>query len=275
MADGNLLKGSGPEVYVMQSGLRRHVTSPAVMDSCQYDWDAVQFVPDWLLATISTAGALYGPPCPHVVPPHGVLIQGTGPQVYLMQLGLKRHIPNPVTLEARGLLWGNINLIPNSALNTISTGQPLLDALADGNLLMAGGPEVYAMEDGAKRLIDGAGAMNDCNYGTDAVQVITNSLLASIPGGASLSGPPCPHLLPPDGALVKGTAPAVYVMENGLKRHVADPNAFHGCGYQWGNINLIPDSSLTGIPTGSVLTDPPCPESHTRVIRKEGAGHEG
>jgi hypothetical protein len=170
-----------------------------------------------------------------------------------MQGGLKRHIPNPVTFEASGLLWGNVNVIADSALNSIPTGDALLDALADGNLLRGTGPEVYVMQGAAKRHVTSPTVLSDCAYGWDAVRVIPNVSLNAIATGTPLSGPPCPHVLPPDGSLVKGSGPEVYVMEGGVKRHVPNPATFAGMGFLWGNVNLLPDSVLSAIPSGVSL----------------------
>jgi len=253
LANGNLLRGSGPEVYVMEGGAKRHVINPTVLADCGYGWDAVRIIPDASLNAIPTGSALSGPPCPLFVPPSGAIVRAGGPEIYVMRVGLKRHIPNPATFEASGLLWGNVNFIADSALNTIPTGDALLDALADGNLLRGTGPEVYAMEGGARRHIMNPTVLSGCGYGWDAVRVIPNVFLNAIPAGAPLSGPPCPHVLPPDGVLVRGSGPEVYVMEGGLKRHVPDLATFAGMGFLWGNVNLLPDSVLSAIPSGESL----------------------
>lgn len=189
----------------------------------------------------------------------GALLRGSAPAVYLMQRGLRRHVPNPISLEAYGLQWGNINRIADSSLEGIPEGDALLDVLADGNLLRGSSPEVYVMEGGLKRRLTSSDAVINCSYGWDAVYVVPDSLLESIASGDTLSGPPCPHLSPPDGALIKGSGTPVYSMEGGLKRHVVGLEVFSSCGYHWGNVNFIPDSSLDGIPAGDDLTGEPCP----------------
>jgi hypothetical protein len=176
-----------------------------------------------------------------------------------MRRGLKRHIPNPLTFRVEGFRWGNVNRIADSSLAAISTGDPLLSALADGNLLKGSGPEVYVMEGGVKRHVTSPAVMSACGYGWDAVRDIPDGLLNTIPEGASLSGPPCPHLSPPNAALVRGTGAAIYVMQEGLKRHIVNPGVFSACGYRWGNVNRIADSSLAGIPTGDDVAGEPCP----------------
>ena len=55
----------------------------------------------------------------------GSLVKGSGPEVYVMEGGLKRHIPDLATFAAMGFLWGNLNNIPDSVLDSIPTGEPL------------------------------------------------------------------------------------------------------------------------------------------------------
>ena len=152
--------------------------------------------------------------------PDGTLLRGSTGTVYVIQGGLKRGIPNATTLEALGFDWSDVFTIPDSVLGSLPSGQPLLDVLANGNLLRGTGPEVYVMQGGAKRHITSPAALSDCGYGWDAVRTIPDFRLNGIPTGGALSGPPCPHLLPPDGTLVRGTGPEVYVMQGGLKRHI-------------------------------------------------------
>jgi hypothetical protein len=109
----------------MEGGRKRHVISPTVLTYCGYGWDAVYLVPDSILNPILAGGPISGPPCPHVLPPEGFLVRGSGPEVYVMEGGLKRHIPDLATFAAMGFLWGNVDLVPDSVLNSIPTGDPL------------------------------------------------------------------------------------------------------------------------------------------------------
>jgi hypothetical protein len=162
-------------------------------------------------------------------------------------------------LEAQGFLWGNINQVPDSSLNTIPTGEPLLDALANGNLLKGTGPEVYVMEGGLKRGVTSSSALTACGYGWDAVYVIPDFRLSTIATGSLISGPPCPHLSPPDGTLLRGSDDPIYVMEDSLRRHIINSAVFTSRGYRLGDVNLIPDSSLASIPVGDDLVGEPSP----------------
>ena len=127
---------------------------------------------------------------------------------------------------------------------------------AMGNLLKAGGSEVYVMEAGVKRHITSLSALADCGYGWDAIYLVPDSLLNPIATGAPVFGPPCPHLSPPDGTFIKGSR---YFILDGSKLLIASQAAFSDCGYAAGNINTIPDSTLNSILDGLILTGQPCP----------------
>ncbi|MBI3975440.1 MAG: hypothetical protein HY334_03525 [Armatimonadetes bacterium] len=176
----------------MQDGLKRHVTSTTVMAECGYGWDAVRAIADATLDSIPQGLSLSGAPCPRLSPPDGSLLKGSGSAVYVMENGLKRHIPNPVTFAAQGFLWGNVNRIADSSLNAIPTGDPLPDVGADGSLLKGSGSAVYVMQDGLKRHVTSPTVMAECGYSWDAIFVIPDSVLNAIPTGSALSGPPCP-----------------------------------------------------------------------------------
>lgn len=48
----DLVQGSGPEVYVVKGGKRRHVPDPYTFDQIGYDWNAIKRVPDEQLEEI-------------------------------------------------------------------------------------------------------------------------------------------------------------------------------------------------------------------------------
>lgn len=70
----------------------------------------------------------FTPPSPMPVFPtinNGDLVQGSGPSVYIIEGGAKRHIPDGETFTARGYNWGLIKKIADEQLNSIPTGAPL------------------------------------------------------------------------------------------------------------------------------------------------------
>jgi len=259
LADGSLIRGSGPAVYVMQGDGRRWVNNPDVMTACAYGWDAIQTLTNSVLLAVPEFGALYGQPCPMPSPPNGALWKGSGPAVYFMNGGLKRHVPNLLTFNATALRWGNVDQVADSTLNLVPEGEPLLDVLADGNLLKGSGPAVFVMQGGARRHVTSPSVMDACGYRWDAISTVDDGALNLPPLGEPLSEPPCPRLSPPSGSLLRGSGPAVYVMDGSVRRHVTDEAVFLSCDYLWGNVSILGDGVLAMIPAGDPLTQQPCP----------------
>lgn len=59
----------------------------------------------------------------------------------------------------------------------------------------------------------------------------------------------------PEGALIKGTGPRVYVMHFGRRCWIYDPPTFNALGLSWSAIQTISDSLLASIPEGVMVVD--------------------
>ena len=91
--DGTLLKASGPEVDRMEGGQRRGIPDPATFNCLGLNWGAIHTISDSEWNQIPK-GASY------LSRADGTLLQGSGPQVYVMA-GCQRHwIPDPDTFNA-------------------------------------------------------------------------------------------------------------------------------------------------------------------------------
>lgn len=58
----------------------------------------------------------------------------------------------------------------------------------------------------------------------------------------------------PDGTLLKGSGPEIYVIEAGRRRWIACCITFDAKGYDWNKINFISDQDLNAIPLGEPMT---------------------
>jgi hypothetical protein len=192
LADGNLLKGSSPAVFVMEGGAIRLIGSSLLFEACGYSNEAVHTISDGTLGRLTLGLNLTGPPCPRYVPPNGAILRSPAGTVYVMEGGLKRAVPNIATFEALGLRWAEVDQMPASVVAAIPTGQPLPDVLADGNLLKGSDATVYVMENGFRRVITSASVFTACGYSWEAVSVITDARLSKVPLGPDVTGPPCP-----------------------------------------------------------------------------------
>lgn len=246
--DGTLLQGSDTGVWVMSAGAKRWAVNPEIFFSCGYQWGNVNRVADSTLFTISNADQLTA------CTASGTLLRGSGPAVYIVQYGLKRHVVSLENFLVRGYDWNDVVPVSDSLLNAIPTGNPLLDALATGNLLKGSSADVYAMENGYKRHAVNVDVFLACGYYWDALWLAPDTVLNTIPPGPTLGDGSCPRLAYPDGTLLQGSDTGVWVVSGGTKHWAVSSEVFLSCGYQWGNINRIPVSTLNAIPIGTELS---------------------
>ena len=116
--DGTLLKASGPEVARMEGGQRRWIPDPPTFNCMGLNWGAIQTISDTEWNQIPK-GASY------LSRADGTLLQGSGPQVYVMA-GCQRHwIPDPDTFNAHGYNWNAIQHVSDVDLTAIPEGAPL------------------------------------------------------------------------------------------------------------------------------------------------------
>jgi hypothetical protein len=55
----------------------------------------------------------------------GTLIRGSGPDIYLIQNGVKRLIPDMETFNAMGFNWNNVTSVDNQKLGSVPMGMPI------------------------------------------------------------------------------------------------------------------------------------------------------
>jgi hypothetical protein len=257
-ATGILLSGSGTAVYVMENGTRRHIASVAVFTDCGYAWDAIYRTDDVSLDAVPAGPPVTGSPCPVYTPPEASVFTAGTTTIYVVRSGLKRPIPNIATFDARGFQWGNIDSIHPQYASSLPTGWPILDILYDGQLVKSTGTAVYVTQSGTKRHIYSASLLTGCGYSWDSIASLGDAI-STIPLGSALTSPPCPHFSAPDGTLFMGSGSAVYVMDGGRRRHIANAAVMAACGYEWGNIDQLPDGLVESIPAGPTLSGAPCP----------------
>jgi hypothetical protein len=73
-----------------------------------------------------------------------------------------------------------------------------------------------------------------------------------VPPTVTATGTPISSV-PPDGTLLKGSGPGIFVMMNGQRCLIPDWNTFLAMGYQSGGWQILPDATLYAIPQGPTL----------------------
>ena len=113
--DGTLVQASGPEVARMEGGQRRWIPDPPTFNCMGLNWGAIQTIADRVWNQIPK-GAAYPSRA------DGTLLQGSGPQVYVMA-GCQRHyIPDPETFTAHGYNGDAIQRITDTDMTAIPEG---------------------------------------------------------------------------------------------------------------------------------------------------------
>jgi hypothetical protein len=119
--DGLVLKGSGPDIYVLQDNKLRWISSIEAFDYFGYRWDEVHVVEDSFLGQFEKGR-----------PIHVLLKCPTSPHIYALENGHKRWIKDIPTFLAEGYVWEDVKIVdcyylrqlPNGATIPENAGPP-------------------------------------------------------------------------------------------------------------------------------------------------------
>jgi hypothetical protein len=118
----------------------------------------------------------------------GTMVKSVGPDVYFIDGGQRRLIPNPGTARALGLSLDAIREIPIAELNAIPLGAPLpkLDsnvrAICASRWLFWRGP-TYLLDGGRRRATPDEETFRALTFGQVSPVVVSNSVVMAIPLG--------------------------------------------------------------------------------------------
>ncbi len=112
--DGLLLKGSGPEVYVLENNQRRWISSLDAFEWYGYRWQQVHEVEDAFLQQFEEGR-----------PIHLLLKCPTSPHVFALENGAKRWIKDIPTFDAQGYVWEDVQITNCDELNRLPNGRPI------------------------------------------------------------------------------------------------------------------------------------------------------
>jgi len=128
---GRLVKGSGDEVYRIENGMKRHIAGLSVFEEAGFHWEDVCHVDDRILARIPSGPAIFRPEGVGrergdrdglARRMNGLLVQGSGPEVYLLERGLKRHIATEQTFARMRFDWERVCRLDDRILRCIPSG---------------------------------------------------------------------------------------------------------------------------------------------------------
>jgi hypothetical protein len=112
--DGLVLKGSGPEIYVLESGQLRWISSMDAFEHLGLTWQDVHVVEDEFLEKFEKGA-----------PIHVLLKCPTSPHIYRVENQEKRWIKDINTFEDEGHVWDDVRLVTCEYLRSIPDGAPI------------------------------------------------------------------------------------------------------------------------------------------------------
>jgi hypothetical protein len=112
--DGLVLKGSGPEIYILQDDKLRWISSLDAFEHLGLDWGDVHIVDDAFLGRFEQGQ-----------PIHVLLKCEESPHIYRLENGQKRWIKDIATFEAEGHVWEDVRFVSCDYLRGIPDGPPI------------------------------------------------------------------------------------------------------------------------------------------------------
>jgi hypothetical protein len=112
--DGLVLKGSGPEIYLLQNDKLRWISSLDAFEHLGLDWGEVHVVDDAFLGRFEQGQ-----------PIHVLLKCDDSPHIYRLENGQKRWIKDIATFEAEGHVWEDVRFVSCDYLRGIPDGPPI------------------------------------------------------------------------------------------------------------------------------------------------------
>jgi len=229
--NGVLLRaGSSPAVYSFESGVRRLVPNRSVFLERYGDWGKVASVSPYTVSTYSQDS--------QVGYPDGTLLKGSAKTVYVLEKGKRRGFASRAIFEGLGYRWEGVIPLSDAELGKYPAGDSISSLkYPDGTLMRRSSTSaaVYYLENGKRRLITSSAAFLSFGFEWEDV-LVAGKYFANYPEGSPL--------LFGEGALLKGSAPTVYIVSEGKLRPIASREAFTDLGFRWDKVIQVDDSII-------------------------------
>lgn len=259
--DGSLLQQSNTSsVFLLSHGTLHHIPNPSILFGLGYNWSSIQNVP-------SLRQYPMGPPL--VVPyPSGSLLQAQGhTSVYLVASGVMHHIATAAVFLEMGFKWNQIQTVP-----AIQPSWPIGPDLTvptayepSGSIIKTpDSPVVYMVSNSQLLPISSASVFLAMGYQWNQIQTVPK--LPALPIAAPMTQPNRAY---PTGSLIRLAGHAsVYLVQNGVLRHILSPQALFSLGYSFSQVQVVPTlgSLPAGPPLESTTIPAPPPESNPQAI---------
>ncbi len=217
LSDGTLIKlPDSPKVYVIIDGKKKWISTPEVFEQLGYKWTEIKVISGDQLSSFSDF--------------EDNLIRQTGDyKVYLVVNGIKRHIPNPEVFLDYGFQWGDVKDVDGSVLGKYPNAYLIRET---------GKEEVFYVKEGVRKHIPTVEIFDSYGDKWEDVQIVSAKEMMSY----TLS------------RLIRmGNSPDVYLIENGVKKRIPDPDTFMRHGFDWAHIIAVNQTEFDYYKNGEEL----------------------
>lgn len=174
LREGSLIREPSGTIYVIRSGRREWIPSPAAFVAGGYQWHAVIDVPAFVAARIPA------------VLPEGTLVRAIGgSRIYEIEDGQRHWISTLELFVSRGFQWNLVTEIDPTFLRSIPEGLPF--GVVEGSIVKGStGDKVYVIESGLRRWIPTLTTFFVRGYRWENLVVLSDEALNAIRLGAPL-----------------------------------------------------------------------------------------
>ena len=165
-------------------------------------------------------------------------------KIYLIESGLKRWVKSSEIFLSRWK-WDDVIVVEKKEIFPIPIGNNV-DTFPEGTLIKGNGDSVYVISDEKKRWIASLEIFNALGYKWENIFQISEEELNLIPIGSKISDTD----IHPNGNLIRGADGKVYLIENGLKRWIKNPEIFEKHNFKWQNIISVSNLEISKYPLG-------------------------
>lgn len=179
--EGTLIRGQGPEVYVISNGQRRHIKNPVVFKKLQYNWENIIEVDDEELKLYSEDASLdedsdY---------PDSTLIRQQGqPTVYVVEGDKLKPITSEDAFHSHNYRWNRVKIVPSAVKNKYKVAKSL--KLGDGSLVRAPSGKIYKINHGKKQWIRTTDDFEEAGFEWDEVIDVNHEEIEDLEEGEDI-----------------------------------------------------------------------------------------
>lgn len=235
---GTLLKIAGePGIYLIEHGYKRPIKSWSAFLT-RFNQNLIIEVPKHVLDNYAEGRSID-------FPNYSLLKDETG-NIYLLVDDALRHIDSMEAFRSIGFSEDEIIEIKNSDLILFDTGEEITKKTSNpqGIILQLANGALFYVENNIRHAIIDKQVFNARYPNRVAIMAQAMEIEQYSEG---------PIITFPDGYIVKGSEPTVYVITEGKRRAIPDESTFLSYGYSWNDIIVIDNTVLNAHPLGLSL----------------------